>query len=96
MTHATQLAVFSLWTGIGQSAQLGMSALDAAWALASPEWGVAGADACARATASPIGTQLQSTQIHAVLPSCPECLALCHLAMVEHDRFREMEEPRHE
>ena len=81
-THATQLAVFSLWTGLDHPA---------IWKVD----GLSGTsdNACDRLWR---GEFISPDAIRTELPSCPECLALCHLAMVEHDRFREMEEPRRE
>ena len=45
----------------------------------------------ARACGSAGVAWVESANIRRGLPTCPQCLALCHLAMVEHDRFREME-----
>lgn len=91
MTHATQLAVFSLWTGLSDEKE--SLRLRGAYDLATEPSNVPAA--CGEGGETE--TAIWAIDVaHGNLPSCTECLALCHLAMVEHDRFREMEEPRRE
>lgn len=83
MMHATQLAVFSLWTGLQ-----GQKLVDAWVRCASDEMAQIG---CTRIHVVARVADVHAGQTSERLPTCPQCLALCHLAMVEHDRFREME-----